>query len=165
MSRTASPRVGSDGQPFPSRVAPVQRGQPPQRGQHQQHGAFGDRGGVRAGHVRHRDVQPRRGVHVDGVHPCAHLVHKLESTRLLEVVTRDGPQHMPDHLGIRQLTVEGIVVIFGAVAHIEPIHLWRKEFGDPIAGNEVCENSYRHRLPIHLAMVSALSLRAPGVVK
>ncbi|CNV87624.1 Uncharacterised protein [Mycobacterium tuberculosis] len=30
---------------------------------------------------------------------------------------------------------------------------------------EMGENTQRHRLAIHLAMVSACSLRAPGVVK
>jgi hypothetical protein len=85
--------------------------------------------------------------------------------RLLEVFTRYGPQHVPDHLGIRQLTVEGVVVIFGAAAEIEPIRLWREDFSDSITGNAVCEDPHRHRLPIHLAMVSAFSLRAPGVVK
>ena len=35
----------------------------------------------------------------------------------------------------------------------------------PWAGDEVSEDPQRHRLAIHLAMVSACSLRAPGVVK
>jgi hypothetical protein len=152
MSRTVSPRVGSDGRLLPFAGRPVQ------------HGAFGDRGGVRAGHVRHRDVQPRRGVDIVSVHPCAQLV-QLEPTRLLEVFTRDGLQHVPDHLGVRQVTEEGVVVIFGALADIELIRLWRREFSDFITGNEVREDSQRHRLPIHLVMASAFSLRAPGVVK
>ncbi len=72
---------------------------------------------------------------------------------------------MPDHLGVGQLAVEGVVVILGAVPDIEPIRLWRKEFQDLVARNEVREDSQRHRFAIHLAMVSAFSLRAPGVVK
>ena len=44
---------------------------------------------------------------------------------------------------IQQSLVTWSVVIFGAVAHIEPIRLWRKEFGDSITGNEVCEDSQR----------------------
>ena len=75
------------------------------------------------------------------------------------------PQHVPDHLGLGQLAVEGVVVILAAVADIEPIRLWRKEFSDLLAGDEVGEDPQRHRFAIHLAMVSAFSLRAPGVVK
>ncbi|MDT5183237.1 MAG: hypothetical protein QOI29_1395, partial [Mycobacterium sp.] len=85
--------------------------------------------------------------------------------RLLEVVTGDGTQHVPDHLGLGQLAVESVVVILAAVADIEPIRLWCKEFGDLLTRDEVCEDSQRQRFAIHLAMVSAFSLRAPGVVK
>ena len=146
MSRTVSPRVGSDGQPFPSRVARSSAGSRRSAASISSTVPSATEGAFAPGMFATAMPQPRRGVHVDGVHPCAHLVHQPESARLLEVVTRDGPQHVPDHLGIGQLTVEGIVVILGAVADIEPIHLWRKEFGDLIAGNEVCEDSYRHRL-------------------
>ena len=143
----------------------VERRQPAQRGEHQQHGALGDRRGVGAGHVGHRDAEPRRGVDVDGVHPGAQLVHELESGRLLQVATRQGPQHVPDHVGVGQLAVEGVVVVLGAVPDVEPIRLWGKEFSDLVAGGEVGEDLQRHRFAIHLAIVSACSLRAPGVVK
>ncbi len=161
--RLAEARVGRPALALAGR--PVQRGQPPQRGEHQQHGALGDRGRVRAGHVRHRDAQPRRGVDVDGVHPGAQLVHEPQASRLLEIGTGDGPQHVPDHLGLGQLAVEGVVVILGAVPDVEPIRLWCNEFQDLLARNEVREDSQRHRFAIHLAIVSAFSLRAPGVVK
>ena len=72
---------------------------------------------------------------------------------------------MPDHLGVGQFAVEGLVVVLGAVPDVQPIRLWCKEFSHLVAGNEVREDSQRHRFAIHLAMVSAFSLRAPGVVK
>jgi hypothetical protein len=72
---------------------------------------------------------------------------------------------VPDDLGVGQLAVEGVVVILGAVTDIEPIRLWHKEFQDLLTRNEVREHSQRHRFAIHLAIVSAFSLRAPGVVK
>ena len=97
--------------------------------------------------------------------PAPILCTSLQPRGLLEVGTRHRPQHVPDHLGLGQLAVEGVVVILGAVADVEPIRLWRKEFGDPVTGNEMSEDSQRHRFAIHLAMVSAFSLRAPGVVK
>jgi len=73
-------------------------------------------GRVRTGHVRHRDAKARRGFHVDGVHPCAHLVHELQPPGPLKIVSREGPQHVPDHLGLGQLAVENVVVILAAVA-------------------------------------------------
>jgi hypothetical protein len=140
--RLAEARVG---RPAPTVAGrPVQRGQPPQRGQHQQYGALRDRGRVRAGHVRHRDAQPRRGFDVDGVDPRAHLVHEPQVSRLFEVVTGDGTQHVPDHLGLGQVAVESVVVILAAVADIEPIRLWCEEFGDLLTRDEVCEDSQRH---------------------
>ena len=72
---------------------------------------------------------------------------------------------MPDDLGPGQLAVEGVVVILAAIPAIEPIRLWREEFQDSLTRNEVREGSQRHRFAIHLAIVSAFSLRAPGVVK
>ena len=72
---------------------------------------------------------------------------------------------MPDHLGIGQLAIEGVVVILGAVPDIQPIGFWRKEIQHLVAGNEMGQDPQRHRFAIHLAIVSAFSLRAPGVVK
>ena len=44
--------------------------------------------------------------------------------------------------GLRtELTAEPcVVVIFGAVADVKPICLWRKEFGDFLTGNEMRQN-------------------------
>ena len=92
-------------------------------------------------------------------------MHEPELGRHLEVGTRNGPQHVPDHLGFGQLPVERIVVILGAVPDIKPIRFWGKESDDLVAGYKMREDSQRHRFAIHLAMVSAFSLRAPGVVK
>ena len=83
---------------------------------------------------------------------------------------------MPDHLGLRQFAIERVVVVLGAVADVEPIGLWRNEVQHLGAGREMGQHphrralargvsSYRHRFAIHLAIVSAFSLRAPGVVK
>ena len=72
---------------------------------------------------------------------------------------------MPDHLGVGQFAVEGVVVILGAVADVEPICLWRNKIQHLVAGDEMGQYSQRHRFAIHLAIVSAFSLRAPGVVK
>jgi hypothetical protein len=72
---------------------------------------------------------------------------------------------MPNHVSFGQLAVEARVVIRGTPSDVEPICFGSKEIEDFVTGNEVGENSQRHRLLIHLAMVSACSLRAPGVVK
>jgi hypothetical protein len=72
---------------------------------------------------------------------------------------------VPNDLGLGQFAVEGVVVVLGAVANVEPIRLWRKEFSDSLARREVREDSQRQCFAIHLAIVSAFSLRAPGVVK
>lgn len=72
---------------------------------------------------------------------------------------------MPNHLDIGQFAVEAVVVVGGAPPNVEPICFGGKEIEDSFTWNEVGENSQRHRLLIHLAMVSACSLRAPGVVK
>ena len=72
---------------------------------------------------------------------------------------------MPDHIGVGQLPVERGVVVFAAVPDIEPISMRRKEVEHLWTGNEVSQDAQRHRLAIHLEMVSACSLRAPGVVK
>ncbi len=76
---------------------------------------------------------------------------------------------MPNYFGVGQFPVEAGLrfgrVIVGAPANIEPIGLGGKEFEHLVARNEVGENSQRRRLWIHLAMVSACWLRAPGVVK
>ena len=119
----------------------VELGEPAQRRKHQQHGALGDRGGIRAGHVGNGDPQPRRSVDVDGVDACAELVHEPTPLRLLEVCTRDRPQHVPDHLGVGELAIERVVVILGAVADIEPIRFWCNELRDLVAGNVVREDS------------------------
>ena len=78
-------------------------------------------------------------------------------SRLLEVVTGDRPQRVSEHLGLGQFAVESVVVL-AAVPLIEPISLWCNKFGDLL--DVQC-----HRFAIHLAIVSAFSLRAPGVVK
>jgi len=67
-------------------------------------------------------------------------VHQPEPSRLLEVVTRNRAQHVPDHLGLGQLAVEGSVVILGAVPNIEPISFWGKEIQDVSTRNEMCED-------------------------
>jgi len=61
--------------------------------------------------------------------------------------------------------VQGLVVVLVAPPHIEPIRFGRNDPQHRLAGQEVRENPHRHRLAIHFAMVSACSLRAPGVVK
>ena len=71
--------------------------------------------------------QSSRGLDVDGVDPCAHLVHQPHVGGLLEVVAGDRPQHVPDHLGVGELAIERLVVILGAVADVEPIRFWCKE--------------------------------------
>ncbi len=119
----------------------VELGEPAQRSKHQQHGALGDRGGIGAGHVGHGDPQPRRGVDVDGVDARAELVHEPTPLRLLEVCTRDRPQHVPDHLGVGEFGIERVVVILGAVVDIEPIRFWCNELRDLVAGNVVREDS------------------------
>ena len=58
--------------------------------------------------------------------PGTHLVHEPELGRHLEVGTRNGPQHVPDHLGFGELPVERIVVILGAVPDVKPIPFWGK---------------------------------------
>ena len=63
-------------------------------------------------------------------------------SRLLEVVSGDRPQHVPEHLGLGQFAVESVVVVLAAVPDIEPIRLWCKKFGDLLAGNEVREDSH-----------------------
>ncbi len=67
--------------------------------------------------------QPGRGVDVDGVHAGAQLVHQPAAPGQLEVVARQRSQHVPDHLGLGQLAVEGVVVVFGAVSDVQPIGL------------------------------------------
>ena len=120
-------------------------------------------GGVGAGHVGHRDAQPRRGVDVDGVDARAQLVHQPAPRCACSRSAPDNrPQHVPDHLGFGQLAVERVVVVLGAVPDVEPIRFRRKEFQHLVAGHEMGQDPYRHRFAIHLAMVSAFSLRAPG---
>ena len=114
MSRTVSPRVGSDGQPFPSRVA-VSSSSTGAARPGRQHAPSATDGASRR-HVRHGDAQPRRGVDVDGVHAGAHLVQPE-----LGAIWRSapiGPQHVPDHLGFGQLPVERVVVILGAIPDV-----------------------------------------------
>ena len=72
---------------------------------------------------------------------------------------------MPDHVRVGQLAIEGVVVVLRAVPNVQPIRLWRKEFVDPLARREMGEDPQRNLFAIHLAIVSAFSLRAPGVVK
>lgn len=72
---------------------------------------------------------------------------------------------MPNHFGFGQFAIETRVVVGRTPANVKPIRFGSKEIEDFVTGNEVGENSQRHRLLIHLAMVSACSLRAPGVVK
>ena len=127
MSRTVSPSVGSDGQPAPALVSRIEGGQPAQRGEHQQHGTLGDRRGVGAGHVGHADAASRGGLDVDRVHPRAQLVHQLALLRPLEVVARQRAQDVPDHLGLGQFAVEGVVVVLGAEPDVQPIGMRRKE--------------------------------------
>jgi hypothetical protein len=67
--------------------------------------------------------------------------------------------------GVGQLAVESRVVILGAPADIKLIRFCGKKIQHFLAGNKVGEDSQRHRLLIHLAIVSACSVRAPGVVK
>ncbi len=72
---------------------------------------------------------------------------------------------MPDHVDVGQLAMEGLVVVLGAVSDVEPIRLGGKECQYLVARCEVGENLHRQRFAIHFAIVSACSLRAPGVVK
>ena len=72
---------------------------------------------------------------------------------------------MPDHLGIGQLAIEGIVVILGSVPDIQPIGFWCNKIQHLLARDEMGQDPQLHRFAIHLAIVSAFSLRAPGVVK
>ena len=65
---------------------------------------------------------------------------------------------------VGQFTVEGLVVVLAAVPDVEPIRLWFKEFQNLGAGDEVGQDFHQRRA-IHVAMVSAFSVRAPGVVK
>ena len=143
----------------------VQRRQPAQRRQHQQHRALGHRGGVGAGHVGDRDPAIGGGRDVDRVHPGAELVHKSQPLAEPQVVTRQRPQHMPNHLRVGQFSIKRPVVLLRAPTDVEPTRLGRDEVEHLRTGSEVGENLQRHRLAIHLAMTSACSLRAPGVVK
>ena len=68
-------------------------------------------------------------------------------------------------VGPGQFAIEGVVVIFGAVVDVKPIPLRCKKFQNLDARREMGQDPYRHRFAIHLAIVSAFSLRAPGVVK
>lgn len=72
---------------------------------------------------------------------------------------------MPKYVGLGQLAVEGGVIVGGTPPDVEPICFGCKKFENFVTWYEMRENSQRHRLLIHLAMVSACSLRAPGVVK
>jgi hypothetical protein len=92
-------------------------------------------------------------------------VHQPQPDSAPQVGARKRPKHVPNHLRVGQLPVKARVVVFGAPSHVKPIRFWRNEIEHSIAGDEVGENSQRHRLVIHLAMVSACSLRAPRVVK
>ena len=100
--------------------------------------------------------------------PAPSLCTSRSRGAALQVGARKRPQDVPDHLGLGQLAVERVVVVLGAEPDVEPIRLGRKEFGHLVAGNEVGEDFTSFSAPplaIHLAMVSACSLRAPGVVK
>ena len=99
------------------------------------------------------------------VDPRPELVHQPAPRREFEVVAGQRAQHVPDHLGLGQFAVEGLVVVLVAIAHVEPISLGRKQFANLVARGEVGEHSYFHRFDVHFAIVSACSLRAPGVVK
>jgi hypothetical protein len=92
-------------------------------------------------------------------------VHEPQPDPAPQVGARQRPQHVPNHVRGRQLPVKARVVVFGAPPDVKPIRFWRNEIEHLTAGNEVGENPQRHRLVIHLAMVSACSERAPGVVK
>ena len=92
-------------------------------------------------------------------------MHQTQLGRTPQVLTGQRAQDVPDHLGVGQFAVQGLVVVLVAPPHIEPIRFGRNDPQHRLAGQEVRENSHRHRLAIHFAMVSACSLRAPGVVK
>ena len=164
MSRTVSPRLGSDGQPLPSRVARSSAGS--RRSAASISTVPSATEGAFAPGMFATAMPSRVAVSTSMVfNPGAQLVHEPQVSRLIEIGTGDGPQHVPDDLGPGQLAVEGVVVILAAIPDIEPIRLWRNKFQDLLARNEVREDSQRHRFAIHLAIVSAFSLRAPGVVK
>ena len=61
--------------------------------------------------------------------------------------------------------MEGVVVVLGAEPDVEPIPLQLKELEHFVARGEMGQYLHRHRFAIHFAIVSACSLRAPGVVK
>ena len=128
MSRTVSPRLGSDGQPAPSRVARSSSGSRRSAASISSTVPSATDGAFAPGMFATAMPSARRGVDVDGVHPGAQLVHQPQPRRLLEVVAGDRPQHVPDHLGVGQFAIEGLVVVLGAVPDVEPIRLWRKEF-------------------------------------
>ena len=128
MSRTVSPRLGSDGQPLPSRVARSSAGSRRSAASISSTVPSATEGAFAPGMFA-TAMPSRVAVSTSMVFtPAPSLCTSSQPSRLLEVGTRDGPQHVPDHLGLGQLAVEGVVVILGAVADIEPIRLWRKEF-------------------------------------
>ena len=105
------------------------------------------------------------GVHVDGVDPGAELVHQPQLRCAPQVRTGQWTQHVPDHLGVGQFAVRASSSSSAHHRMSSQSDSGATKIQHLLTGKEVRENSQRHRLAIHLAMVSACSLRAPGVVK
>ena len=128
MSRTVSPRLGSDGQPLPSRVARSSSGSRRSAASISSTVPSATEGAFAPGMFA-TAMPSRVAVSTSMVFTPA---PSLCTSRTVGACSRSAPdmrpQHVPDHLGVGQLAVERVVVILGAVPDIEPIRLWRKEF-------------------------------------
>ena len=118
---------GGSAQPAAVRAAAVELRQAAQRGEHERERHLGDGGGVRAGHVAHRDPVPARRLEVDGVHADADLLHELEARRPGEHLGGDRLQDVEDRRRVGKQRVERRVRGFGDDGDRQAAALPRRE--------------------------------------
>ena len=109
--------AGSDGQPRPSRVARSSAGRRRRAASISSTVPSATDGALAPGILATAIPRSVAVCDVDGVHPGAEFVHQPQPRPAPQVGAGQRPQHMPNHLGLGQLPVEGCAVESSSAHH------------------------------------------------